>query len=247
MDLKEREQHGERHPWEVARARHFRRLVAESFDAPPMTVIDIGAGDGWFAAQLRDDLAPGAVVTCWDAHYTDDDLAAPLPEGIRRTTTAPTTPARLVLALDVLEHIEDDHSFVAEQVAPLVADDGLLIASVPAHQRLFTSHDVALGHHRRHDAASLRALLEPSFQVVHQGSLFTSLLAPRAASAAVERVRPPSGAPTVDSVWRGGPLLSRTIAAVLGADAAVGRALADRRYRLPGLSVWAVCRPRASA
>lgn len=247
MDLKERQQHGERHPWEVARARHFRRLVAAAFPAPPMSVIDIGAGDGWFAEQLRADLAPGAVITCWDAHYTAEDLAATLPDGIRRTATVPTAPAALVLALDVLEHIEDDRAFVAEQVRPLVADGGVLVASVPAHQRLFTSHDVALGHHRRHDAATLRALLEPSFEVVHEGSLFTSLLAPRAASAAVERLRPPTGTPTVDSEWTGGPLLSRTIAAVLGADAALGRALADRRHRLPGLSVWAVCRPRAGA
>lgn len=212
-----------------------------------MSVIDIGAGDGWFAEQLRTDLAPGAVITCWDSNYTADDLAAGLPDGIRRTADAPTEPASLVLALDVLEHVRDDRTFVADQVRPLVASDGVLVASVPAHQRLFTSHDVALGHHRRHDADSLRALLEPWFDVVHEGSLFTSLLAPRAASAAVERLRPPTGTPTVDSEWTGGPLLSRTIAAVLGADAAIGRLLADRRHRLPGLSVWAVCRPRARA
>lgn len=247
MDLRERQQQAQRHPWEVARARHFRRLVADACGTPPMTVIDVGAGDGWFAEQLRADLAPGCTITCWDAHYTADDLAAALPDGIRRTADRPTEPAQLVLALDVLEHVLDDRTFVDEEVAPLVAPDGVLIASVPAHQRLFTSHDVALGHHRRHDAASLRALLEPAFEVVHEGSLFTSLLAPRAAAAAIEKVRPPAGAPTVDSDWHHGALLTKAIAAVLGADAAVGRALADRPHRLPGLSVWAVCRPRAAA
>lgn len=247
VDLKERDQHTQRHPWEVARARHFRRLVAEAFDAPPMSVIDVGSGDGWFASQLRADLAPGSTVVCWDAHYAAADLAEPLVDGMSRTVTAPAAPAQLVLALDVLEHVDDDHRFVTEHLAPLVAPGGVLVASVPAHQSLFTTHDTALGHFRRYDAASLRALLEPSFDVVHEGSLFTSLLAPRAASALFERARPPQGAASIDSQWRRGALVSRSIAAVLDADAALGRLLADRRHRLPGLSVWAVCRPKADA
>jgi hypothetical protein len=246
VDLKEREQHAQRHPWEVARARHFRRLVADAFPAPPTSVIDIGSGDGWFADQLRADLAPGSTIVCVDANYTADDLAQPLPDGISRRTSPPGEPARLVLALDVLEHIDDDVTFVADHIAPLVAADGVFIASVPAHQRLFTSHDVALGHHRRHDAASLRALLEPHFDVVREGSLFTTLLPPRAASALVEKVRPPTGEPQVDSVWRHGTWISRSITTVLDADAALGRLLADRRHRPPGLSVWAVCRPRTA-
>ena len=242
MDLREREQHEQRHPWEVARARFFRRIVADSCETPPSTVIDVGSGDGWFAAQLATDL-PTATLTCWDVNYTTEDLAQSLPPGITRTTTPPGRPAQLVLALDVLEHIDDDTRFVNEQLRPLVAPDGILVVSVPAHQRLFTSHDVALGHHRRHSSASLALLLNPAFQIVSEGSLFTSLLVPRAISAAVEKVRPPKGAAQVDSVWRHGALLSNSITAVLGADAAMGRVLAGRRFRPPGLSVWAVCRP----
>jgi len=245
VDLREREQHGQRHPWEVARARFFRRLVADSLAQPPHRVIDIGSGDSWFAAQLADDLPADADVVCCDVHYTEADLAAPLPSRLHRTAVAPLDhPADLVLALDVLEHIEDDVAFVREQVRPLVADHGVLVVSVPAHQRLFTSHDVALGHFRRHDARSLRALLSPSFEIVREGSLFTGLLAPRAVSAVVERLRPPKGTPAVDSVWTHGAAVSRAITAVLSADAATGRAFANRRVRPPGLSVWAVCRPR---
>jgi hypothetical protein len=247
VDLREREQHGQRHPWEVARARFFRRIVADACARPPRRVIDIGSGDSWFATELADDLPADAEVVCFDVHYTPADLAAPLPPRLRRTAAAPLDrPGDLVLALDVLEHIDDDVAFVREQLRPLVADDGVLVVSVPAHQRLFTSHDVALGHFRRHDARSLRVLLEPAFAVELEGSLFTTLLAPRAASALLERVRPPRGAAAVDSVWTHGPTLSRAITAVLSADAAVGRTLANRRFRTPGLSVWAVCTPKAS-
>jgi len=248
VDLREREQHGQRHPWEVARARFFRRIVTDAVPGAPHRVIDVGSGDSWFAAQLAPDLPAGSEIVCCDVHYTADDLAAPLPASMRRTAVPPLdTPGDLVLALDVLEHIDDDRSFVRDELRPLVSDDGVLVVSVPAHQRLFTSHDIALGHFRRHDARTLRALLEPSFDIVREGSLFTTLLAPRALSAAIERVRPPHGTPALDSVWTHGPVVSRTIAAVLSADAATGRALANRRFRPPGLSVWAVCRPRAQS
>jgi hypothetical protein len=243
VDLREREQHEQRHPWEVARARFFRRIIADACPVAPATVVDIGAGDGWFAAQLRPDLPLASTITCCDVHYTAEDLAATLPAGITRSTIPPARPADLVLALDVLEHIEDDTAFVADQLRPLVALDGILVVSVPAHQRLFTSHDVALGHHRRHSAASLAMLLNPSFQIIREGSLFTTLLPPRAASALLEKVRPPAGSAQVDSVWRHGRVISSSISAVLNTDAAMGRAFADRRYRPPGLSVWAVCRP----
>ena len=49
--------------------------------------------------------------------------------------------------------------------------------------------------------------------------------------------------PKVDSVWRHGALVTRPITAALHADAALGRLCADSRFRPPGLSVWAVCRP----
>lgn len=248
MDLREREQHQRRHPWEVARGRFFRRIIADALPTPPHRVVDVGSGDGWLASQLHDDLPASSVITCWDVHYTEQDLAVALPAGMVRTATPPVgEPADLVLALDVLEHIEDDAAFVRDQLVPLVAPSGVLVVSVPAHQRLFTSHDVALGHHRRHDAASLRRLLEPWFEVVREGSLFTTLLAPRAVSSIRERIRPPKGPATVDSVWTHGSLVSECIGAALSADAAVGRLLAGRRFRPPGLSVWAVARPRVRA
>ena len=91
VDLRERRTQTHRHPWEVARFKFFRRLVRDHCTTPPTSVIDIGAGDGWFAAQLRADISPSASIVCWDAHYTTADLNEALPPGITRTTVAPQT------------------------------------------------------------------------------------------------------------------------------------------------------------
>ena len=244
MDLRERRAQQLRHPWEVARFRFFRRIIAEHAPAAASRVIDVGSGDGWFAEQLLPTLGSSTWIVCWDAHYTSADLAEQLPAGITRTVTPPAQQADVVLALDVLEHVLDDREFVREQVRPLLSEWGVLVVSVPAHPRLFTSHDTALGHHRRHTMRTLRALLEPDFVITQRGSLFTSLLLPRALSALIEKVRPPSDTPTVDSDWTRGRALTSIITAVLGADAWLGRWCARLRLPLPGLSVWAVCTPR---
>lgn len=206
-------------------------------------MLDVGSGDSWFATALLDDLPPAAVIDCWDANYTATDLAEPIDRRLRRTASVPRKQFPLVLALDVLEHVQDDTHFVAEAIAPTVAPGGLFVVSVPAYQSLFTSHDQALGHFRRHNRASLRALLQPSFTIVQEGSLFMSLVPPRAAQRLIERVRPPREAPQeVQSGWDHGAVLTRAISGVLDADAWLGLAAARRHVPLPGLSVWAVCR-----
>jgi hypothetical protein len=245
VDLRERVVDTPRHPWEVSRARTFRRLIRRHLDrlgSDPATVLDVGSGDSWFATQLVADLPSDVRVTCWDANYSVEDLVAPLDRRLHRTTEAPSGPYELVVALDVFEHVEDDVAFVRDEVTPRLAPGGLLVASVPAHQALSTRHDEALGHFRRHSAASLRALLAPPLRILSEGSLFSSLLAPRALQKALEVARRPDGpAEDVESQWRHGALLTRVVSGVLDADAALGLALADRRWRPPGLSVWAVC------
>lgn len=206
-------------------------------------MLDVGSGDSWFATALLDDLPPTAVIDCWDAHYTAADLAETVDPRLHRTASSPGRQYPLVLALDVLEHVQHDAEFVAEAIAPTVEPGGVFVASVPAYQWLFTSHDQVLGHFRRHNRASLRALLQPSFTIVQEGSLFMSLVPPRAAQRLAERLRPPRQAPEeVQSSWEHGTTLTRAISGVLDADAWLGMAAARRHVPLPGLSVWAVCR-----
>ena len=199
-----------RHPWELARARFFRRLIGRSTDVGAVRrVLDVGAGDGWFAQELLPDLDPAAEVVCWDVNYRSEDLATPGRSAHHADErSARTGPFDLVLLLDVLEHIEDDEGFLAGEVVPLVAPDGTAVVSVPAHPSLFSDHDRMLEHHRRYRPAELRALLGRHLDVVDRGSVFASLLAPRAVSVLAERAGRHHD-PTGVGAWTAGPGRSR--------------------------------------
>lgn len=67
-------------------------------------------------------------------------------------------PFDIVVATDVLEHIEDDRR-AANKLAQLVAPGGLLVVTVPAMPFLFGFHDEKLGHFRRYSASQLRRLM----------------------------------------------------------------------------------------
>ena len=53
MDLSERGATSTRHPWERVRADFFRSLIADHVELSCVDhLVDIGAGDGWFAHEL---------------------------------------------------------------------------------------------------------------------------------------------------------------------------------------------------
>jgi SAM-dependent methyltransferase len=65
----------------------------------------------------------------------------------------------IVLASDVLEHIDDDAA-VAREIRRALRPGGVFVCTVPAHPWLFGPHDRALHHHRRYTRRSLRGVLE---------------------------------------------------------------------------------------
>jgi SAM-dependent methyltransferase len=194
-------------------------------------------------------------VHCVDAFYDEASLErarAGAPPALRFQRERPPGPFDLVLLLDVVEHLPDDRAFLRE-IAGDVRPGGRVIASVPAWMALYSSHDRALGHFRRYRPAELRALLEASGLVVERaGGLFHSLLLPRALVKLGERARGvrsrpapaevPSRADTGLRSWRGGPLLTRAVAAALVVDTWLSGACARAQLGVPGLSVWAAAR-----
>jgi SAM-dependent methyltransferase len=82
----------------------------------------------------------------------------------------------VILACDVIEHIEDDRLAV-QWIFDHLKPGGIFFATVPAFQWLFSEHDIALGHYRRYTAEAFDNLL-PEESNRLSGSYFNSYLFP---------------------------------------------------------------------
>ena len=149
-----------RHPWWVARTRLTLDLLDQLGVRPPARVIDVGCGWGTTLEALegRGYVATGADIS----RRALDRLDRPGRRLAELDLTAPWAPpadfepAAAALALDVIEHIDDDRAAVA-RLADLVCPGGMVVISVPALPDLFTEFDRIQGHRRRYLPESLAA------------------------------------------------------------------------------------------
>jgi SAM-dependent methyltransferase len=106
--------------------------------------------------------------------------AAPLPA----LTGVPTGHYDLIAVLDVVEHIEDDVAALGamrERLAP----GGKILITVPAHQWMWSAHDVVNHHHRRYSKRTLTKAIEAAGLRPRKLGYFNSLLFPLAAGARI--------------------------------------------------------------
>lgn len=236
MDLRE-PQPTQRHPWEVARFAAIVDLVAEHLRAG-QRILDFGAGDTWLARALQQRFANYQLqIDCVDNVGNSDDSN---PQ-VRLLTAIPTSQRYdVVLLLDVLEHLADDDATLARIIRDHTVPGAIVIVTLPAWPQLWSSHDVALRHHRRYSAATATALVHrANLVLLRSGGWFYSLLLPRLAAVVVEKFRPVSEA-VPHSAQAVPPWLARTAGSMLYADAWLGTAL-RRVVPWPGLSWWGVC------
>lgn len=88
----------------------------------------------------------------------------------------------LIAVLDVVEHIEDDVAAL-KAMAACLKPGGKILITVPAHQWLWSAHDVVNHHHRRYSKATLKAAIAKAGLEPRKLGYFNSLLFPLAAGA----------------------------------------------------------------
>lgn len=72
-----------------------------------------------------------------------------------------------VFALNVVEHIKDDH-LALSNASKLLSPGGKLVVLVPAYQWMYNSFDKALEHYRRYTTKSLIDTFPQDLKIVHQ-------------------------------------------------------------------------------
>jgi SAM-dependent methyltransferase len=144
------------------RYRAFQLSLIEPHCGP--SVLEVGAGLGEFAAQLTG--LDRHVVTDVDPHAVAAMAArfADRPEVEARVLNLAGgpidigTPVSTVVAINVLEHIDDDIGAL-EALANITEPDGRIVLWVPAYMQLYGDFDRAVGHVRRYTPATMTSAI----------------------------------------------------------------------------------------
>jgi len=235
MDLKEEEILGDQvdaHWYYKAKAA---ALLRDLSGYTPTSVLDIGAGSGFFSRQLLEHTNAKRAI-CVDVGYPRDwdEVHCGKPLVFRRAITQ--SDADLVLAMDVIEHVADSEAMMRPYV-DLVSSGTRFIVSVPAFAFLWSGHDVFLGHHRRYTRNSLERTVRNCGLIVDFSHYYYGAVFPLAASLRLlEHVRSGRNHEPKSQLRQHGRLVNGVLSALCAAERPVMRA-----NKFFGLTVFAGC------
>lgn len=161
---------------------HRNRCIIEAVRAWPPSgpILDVGGGNGYVAAGLRDAGFPAVVMEPGLDGARQARARGLAPVVCATLEQAGFAPGSLPAAafFDVIEHVEDDVRLL-ERTRSLLRPGGRLYLTVPAFGWLWAEDDVLAGHFRRYSGARLRELLRRTgFTLEFQSYLFAPLTVP---------------------------------------------------------------------
>lgn len=143
----------------------------------------------------------------------------------------------LVAVLDVIEHVEDDVAAL-RSIAQRLKPGGKILITVPAHQWMWSAHDVVNHHKRRYSKGTLTAALRKAGLGWKKLRWFNSLLFP--AAVAARMLGKLTGKDDSDDSPPAGP-----INAIFERVFRMERHLVGRLPLPPGLSIVVLAEPAA--
>jgi SAM-dependent methyltransferase len=225
----------ERHWWYCARRKIIADLILRETQLPNNAhILEIGCGTGHNLAMLSGFGHVDGLELDEEARSLSEKrlgrkvMSSPLPE----LAEVPDRHYHLIGAFDVIEHIDDDQAALVS-IGRKLQPGGKFILTVPAHQWMWSAHDVVNHHKRRYSKRALKALVDSSPLKLECIGYFNSLLFPLAvAERAASKLR---GKEDADVKLPPAPLN-----AVLEKVFACERYLVGRLPLPPGLSLFAV-------
>jgi SAM-dependent methyltransferase len=232
----------DRHWWFRGRRAVIWSLVRSAGVPPAPRILDAGCGTGRNLVEF------GALGEAEGVHFSEQAVAYCRDRGLPAVQQAPLEQLPfpdgrfdLILATDVIEHLEDDRRALVE-LRRVAAPGARLIITVPAYDWIWSQHDESHHHQRRYTLRRLRSRVVSSGWEPVLGSYFFATFLPAAAVVrAVRRWRPGR---------EGRSDLELTPARINRALELPGRAearLVERGFVLPaGLSIGMACAARGS-
>ena len=229
----------DRHWWYRARREVLAHLIRREACLPKdAKILELGCGTGHNLAMLGSFGHVDGLELDEQARALSERrlgrkvMSAPLPE----LAGVPDRSYDLIGAFDVIEHIDDDVAALAS-IAEKLKPTGKFVMTVPAHQWMWSAHDVVNHHKRRYSKRGLKALIEGSPMKLERVGYFNSLLFPLAvAQRAASKVR---GAENADVSLPPAPI-NTALEKVFAAE----RHFVGRLPLPPGLSLFAVASAR---
>lgn len=138
--------------WHIGKKKLVVDLMETYLGRDNLTILEIGSGGGETSKEL---LKYGEVYANDISEYSEDLCRE---KGINNFIVGDVNELDLkeyqqkfdvVLALDVLEHIQDDNKAMSV-VRGLLKEDGIFLVNVPAYKFLWSAHDEVLQHKRRY-------------------------------------------------------------------------------------------------
>ncbi len=170
----------ETHWWFVVRRRLVMALATQWAPQSVSRVVEIGCGTGGTLRSLQDSF-PSAVVSGIEPVEVAAELCISRGSDVLLASMEhlpdPDASADLVLALDVIEHLENDVAGLAE-VCRILRPGGRLIVTVPALPSLWGPHDVANAHFRRYTLRTLTRAVRDAGLSIERASYFNAILLP---------------------------------------------------------------------
>lgn len=172
MDKLEKE-----HWWFVAK-RNFLVEMLSRCGIVEGNVLDVGCGTGavmQFLAQRKYqvegvDMSDTALNFCVKKGLR-------VSKGVAEKLPYPDDSFDVVTALDVIEHVPDE-SPVINEIKRVLKPGGVCIATVPAHQFLWSYHDVQLHHYRRYRKDGFEKIFQNKLSIEYSSWIHCFILVP---------------------------------------------------------------------
>ncbi len=153
-------------------------LARDIVGMTPGVALDIGAAGGGNTRVLR---GAGWLSMALEYGATGAQIASERGLSVLRADATALPCANdamdLVVAFDVLEHIDDDDAAVRE-IHRVLRPGGVALIAVPVDPRLWSAHDEAVGHVRRYTRSELLDLFNRNGFVIERARSWNVLLRP---------------------------------------------------------------------